>query len=245
MSKLLLKYLLALFFVAFGTSYLAAQDTLPKVIRGGIINGKAVSLPKPVYPEAAKAAKIEGIVIVDVVVNEEGKVESAAASSQPEKLVKAGVDPETADEVPPADPMLREAAEQAALKAEFAPTMLSGQPVKIIGKIVYTFRVAADFTNIHQAAPGAVSGGILNSKATSLPLPAYPAAAKAVNAGGGVSVKVLIDEEGSVISAEAVSGHPLLRSAAVEAARLAAFSPTRLSGQPVKVSGVLVYNFVQ
>ena len=84
----------------------------------------------------------------------------------------------------------------------------------------------------------------MNGKATSLPKPAYPAAAKAVRAGGAVSVQVLIGENGSVISASAVSGHPLLRAAAEGAARGARFSPTLLSGQPVKVSGVITYNFV-
>jgi protein TonB len=89
-----------------------------------------------------------------------------------------------------------------------------------------------------------VSQGVLNGKATSLPKPAYPAAAKAVRAGGSVSVQVVISEAGSVISASAVSGHPLLRAAAESAARGARFSPTLLSGQPVKVSGVITYNFV-
>ncbi len=93
-------------------------------------------------------------------------------------------------------------------------------------------------------APKTVSGGVLNGKATSLPKPAYPAAAKAVRAAGAVSVQVLISESGSVISASAVSGHPLLRGAAEGAARGARFSPTLLSGQPVKVSGVITYNFV-
>jgi len=93
-------------------------------------------------------------------------------------------------------------------------------------------------------APKTVSGGVLNGKATSLPKPAYPAAAKAVRAAGAVSVQVLISESGSVLSASAVSGHPLLRAAAEGAARGARFSPTLLSGQPVKVSGVITYNFV-
>lgn len=93
-------------------------------------------------------------------------------------------------------------------------------------------------------APKTVSGGVLNGKATSLPKPGYPAAAKAVRASGSVSVQVLISETGSVISASAVSGHPLLRAAAEGAARGARFSPTMLSGQAVKVSGVITYNFV-
>ncbi|MGD9562280.1 MAG: energy transducer TonB [Pyrinomonadaceae bacterium] len=92
--------------------------------------------------------------------------------------------------------------------------------------------------------PKTISGGVLNGKATSLPKPPYPPAARAVRASGAVSVQVLISESGSVISANAVSGHPLLRSAAESAAKRAHFSPTLLSGQPVKVSGVITYNFV-
>ena len=95
-----------------------------------------------------------------------------------------------------------------------------------------------------KAVPKQISGGVLNGKATSLPKPPYPPAARAVRASGAVTVQVLIDESGSVVSASAVSGHPLLRAAAVAAARGARFSPTQLSGQPVKVSGVITYNFV-
>ncbi len=94
------------------------------------------------------------------------------------------------------------------------------------------------------APPKTISGGVLNGKATNLPKPPYPPAARAVRASGAVSVQVLISETGSVVSANAVSGHPLLRPAAVAAARGARFSPTLLSGQPVKVSGVITYNFV-
>jgi protein TonB len=89
-----------------------------------------------------------------------------------------------------------------------------------------------------------ISGGVLNGKAISLPKPAYPPIARAAHASGTVVVQVLIDENGNVVSAHAVSGHPLLQGAAVGAARQARFSPTKLSGQPVKVTGVIQYNFV-
>jgi protein TonB len=89
-----------------------------------------------------------------------------------------------------------------------------------------------------------VSGGVLNGKAISKPQPAYPPIAKAARASGTVTVQIVVDESGRVISASAVSGHPLLQQAAVAAARQARFSPTLLSGQPVKVSGVITYNFV-
>lgn len=91
--------------------------------------------------------------------------------------------------------------------------------------------------------PKTISGGVINGKAIDLPKPAYPATARAVRASGAVNVQVLVDENGDVVSANAVSGHPLLRSAAVSAAQNAKFSPTLLSGKAVKVSGVIVYNF--
>ena len=91
--------------------------------------------------------------------------------------------------------------------------------------------------------PKKVSGGVINGKATNLPKPAYPAAARAVRASGAVNVQVTIDESGKVVSVSAVSGHPLLRAAAEQSARKAGFVPTLLSGQPVKVTGVVVYNF--
>jgi TonB family protein len=89
-----------------------------------------------------------------------------------------------------------------------------------------------------------ISGGVLNGKALTLAKPAYPAAARAVEAQGAVNVKVTIDEEGNVVSAEVVSGHPLLQTAAVQAAQQSTFKPTFLSGQAVKVTGVIVYNFI-
>jgi TonB family protein len=91
----------------------------------------------------------------------------------------------------------------------------------------------------------AKSGGVLNGRATDLPKPTYSAAAKAMGAQGQVSVQVTIDESGRVISASAVSGNPLLRPAAEQAARQAKFTPTTLTGVPVKVTGVIVYNFTR
>ncbi|HEX8491648.1 MAG TPA: TonB family protein [Pyrinomonadaceae bacterium] len=88
-----------------------------------------------------------------------------------------------------------------------------------------------------------ISGGVLNGKAISLPKPAYPAIARAARASGTVTVQVTVDESGKVTEARAVSGHPLLQQAAVQAARQARFSPTQLAGKPVKVTGTLSYKF--
>lgn len=89
-----------------------------------------------------------------------------------------------------------------------------------------------------------ISGGVLNGKAVHLVTPTYPAIARSAHASGQVTVQVLIDENGNVVSAHASSGHPLLQAAAVAAAHASKFTPTKLSGQPVKVNGVIIYNFV-
>ena len=88
-----------------------------------------------------------------------------------------------------------------------------------------------------------ISGGVLNGQALKLPPPVYPMHAKQARVVGTVSVEVVIDVTGKVISAKAVSGPAMLHDAAEKAAMLARFSPTTLSGQPVKVSGVINYNF--
>ena len=88
-----------------------------------------------------------------------------------------------------------------------------------------------------------VSGGVLNGTAVYLPPPAYPDAAKRMRAQGTVTVDVILDETGKVVAANASSGPAILREAAVQAALKAKFSPTKLSGQPVKVSGVINYKF--
>src|SRR5215207_8448914 len=86
-----------------------------------------------------------------------------------------------------------------------------------------------------------VSGGLLQGKAISKPSPVYPPAAKAARVAGTVVVQVEVDESGGVAKAEAVSGPEVLREAAEDAAREAQFSPTRLSGEPVRVSGLITY----
>jgi len=103
----------------------------------------------------------------------------------------------------------------------------------------------ASVTNL-TLSPGSkvISGGVVNGQAANLPTPAYPAAAKAIRAGGTVNVQITIDETGNVISASAISGHSLLHQAAEQVAKQAKFSPTLVSGKPVKVQGVIVYNFV-
>jgi TonB family protein len=86
--------------------------------------------------------------------------------------------------------------------------------------------------------------GVVNGKAISLPKPAYPSEARQSFISGTVKVQVIIDEAGKVTFACAVAGHPLLQAASEQAAMSARFTPTLLQGTPVKVTGIVTYNFV-
>jgi TonB family protein len=92
-----------------------------RMITGGVLNGSALNLPSPLYPETARRMRTSGVVEVEVVIDENGKVMSAKAASGPA--------------------IFRENAVQAALRAKFTPSKLSGQPVKVTGKIIYNFRM--------------------------------------------------------------------------------------------------------
>lgn len=210
-----------------------------KPVSKGIVNGLAVSLPKPAYPAAAQAIRAGGAVNVQVVIDEEGNVVSASAVS--------------------GHPLLRQASVTAARSAKFKPSTLKGKAVKVSGVIVYQFVLPKKDDDSEEAEEmgftsdrvdetprlfKAKEDAVLNGSAIDLPRPAYPPAARAVKASGTVNVQVLIDEAGNVVKADAISGHPLLRAAAVNAASLAKFKPTLLDGNPVKVNGIIVYNFV-
>ena len=90
-----------------------------------------------------------------------------------------------------------------------------------------------------------VHGGVLNLRAVKLVKPAYPAEAHKEDASGEVKVQIVFDEDGKVIWARAISGHPLLQATCEDAARQSTFPPMRVEDQPVKVTGVLVYKFAK
>ena len=91
----------------------------PLGISFGVLNGRAVEMPAPVYPQEAKDKDIAGVVAVFVVVDKRGRVTEARACSGPREL--------------------RGAAEDAALKARLRPTLLSGVAVGNRGVLTYAF----------------------------------------------------------------------------------------------------------
>jgi TonB family protein len=89
-----------------------------------------------------------------------------------------------------------------------------------------------------------VNAGVLNGRAVNLPTPAYPPTARQVRASGRVTVQVLVDESGNVLSARATGGHPMLRAPAEAAARQSRFNPVKVGDRSVQATGVVFYNFI-
>lgn len=87
---------------------------------------------------------------------------------------------------------------------------------------------------------------IIFGKPINKPAPCYPRDAKAENISGEVQVKIVIDEEGKVIWARAISGHQMLQQAAIRAACRARFTPSTFIGRKIKVKalGVMTYKFI-
>lgn len=94
------------------------------------------------------------------------------------------------------------------------------------------------------AKPKIISLGVIESKVLHKAVPPYPELAKKARVSGLVTVEILLDVDGRVISAHATNGHPLLRAASEQAAYQTRFTPTLLSNQPVKVSGMITFKFV-
>jgi TonB family protein len=205
-----------------------------------------IKQPRPSAVKDASRTGIYGDVLIRVAVDAKGNVTSAEFDSGPgwacPVVTNAAVN------------AFRASARAAALKAKFRPALHSGSPVASTSTLRYLFAerkkssngkttrlMIVGTANKAEGGPNA-SRGVLNSAAIVLAKPVYPRLARANGVSGSVSVQVIIDEDGTVLSAEP-TGHPLLNPAAHTAACDSKFSPTLLSGKPVKVSGIITYNF--
>ena len=261
-----MKYYLSIPIILLSLLAISAQkkDVSVEVLFTDSAQPKATKLPVPNYPAKAKILGLGGRVSVSVTVDDRGRVVEVNDASGPYPVCQSVTTPEVM--------ALRNAAIEAAQKATFSGAIVEGKPAwakvlviytipsepkqagPVIGARVDGFRVqdpAASGTNNQQPdeprskdLPKTISGGVLNAKSASLAKPTYPPAARAVRASGQVTVQVLIAEDGNMYSAEAINGHPLLRRSSEIAACNSKFLPTLLSGQPVKVAGVITYNYV-
>jgi len=207
-------------------------------------SAKLLSMPEYLISAEASAAGIDGKIQVAVWIGKDGMVDRAEFMAGPNW--PCGSEPRIEIE------KVREGVIATVEKAKFSPAIKNGKPEAVA--VLMTILIGQEYENFKKqralarkpAADGdkTLVGGVINGKALSLPKPEYPNDARIGHAGGTVEVEVLIDEHGKIVRAGAKSGHPLLQGAARDAACRAKFSPTLLAGQPVKVSGILTYNFL-
>jgi Ca-activated chloride channel family protein len=152
----------------------------------------------------------------------------------------AAATPPNATTQPPADPKARQSVSTLEAAAEPSPAPAKTDSNK--NEPAKSESAKPEPSRTEPRRP--VTGGVLNGQAKNLPRPIYPQAARTAGITGRVTVEVEIDEQGKVASAKATEGHALLQQAAVIAARLARFSPTLLSGSPIRIKGFIVYNFL-
>lgn len=210
-----------------------SADAEPK-----LINAVTYSLPV-----SAIEAEIGGTVVVAIDLDETGKPLNTALAVGPSW--PCGQTPSRAlDE-------LSSTLSTKMVELRFSPAVRGGKPVRTAVGITIQLknpRLAAPPAPVDpltgKPEPTQINGGVVNGKAISLPKPLYPVEGRANRDSGVVTVNVLIDEQGKVARAGAVSGARTLQFAAREAACKARFSKTLLMGNPVKVSGVITYNFV-
>jgi TonB family protein len=208
--------LLFAFNEGFGQKTKTPRRSKPIVISCGVCNQKAIFLPKPEYPQAALKVGASGSIGVQILIDEEGDVIEA--------------------ETVTGHPLLRASSVKAALQAKFEPYLLSGNPVRVRGIIVYKYSLDSTVqTNQDE----------FTIYATNLPKPPFPSACNARFARNeAVVVEAEIDGKGNVTSATALSGHPCLKAAAVQAARFSKFEEPKVSNLPVKAKAQIVYIFI-
>jgi TonB family protein len=231
----------------------------PLRISGPVTESKLIRRVEPVYPEEARRARIQGVVVLTVHINEKGFVSDATVVN--------------------GHPLLQAAAVDAVKQWRYSQTLLNGEPVSVIATVSIVFRLSGDTPAVqmdnhakqsssslalNDTAPNAPEAGQLANSETKPPRrtalrvgdaiqqskliskvePIYPREAKAERLEGTVVLQVTVNEEGLVSGIIASPGnYQILEDAAIEAVRQWKYSPTLLNGEPVPVFATVTVVF--
>ena len=240
---------------------IAATEQVPGAVRvgGNVQATKLIHRVEPIYPEAARSARVAGVVILEVRIDEAGNVADI-------KVLRG-------------NPMLDPAAIEAVRQWRYSPTYLKGAPVSVIATVTVIFSLDPDGKPVPapttqpgtlqspaspkvlpdvSVTPGQVppapttpaKGQAIrvgsNVQATKLihrVEPVYPDEAKSARIQGVVLLQVQVDEQGLVSDVKIFRGHPLLEQAAMEAVRQWRYSPTYLNGVAVPIVATVTVTF--
>ncbi len=234
----------------------ASQTQTPPAVQlpPWMLHAKLIHEIAPEYPVSARESRIQGNVLIDVLVNEKGKVQKAY-----------GLD------CPSCSPILRESAVKAVEQWEYEPTLLDGNPVSVRSWIIFRFQLEKEpsvevlsksevlppgtespkFDGwIAASAPGNVSPGKLRISAGVMEAnlihkidPEYPHMAKIAHIQGDVVLRCIIDNEGNIAEMRIISGHPVFAQPALDAVKQWKYKPYVLNGKPVEVETAITVRF--
>jgi TonB family protein len=232
-------------------SLAAAQVSTPQRVRvrEDVEQGLILTKVDPIYPPLARRARIQGTVILKVLINESGDVENLQLFS--------------------GHPMLAPAVVDAVKQWKYKPYLLNGEPIEVETRVMVNFSLPE--RRLAEGVVGDAPGGILPDAPSSLrsifpvdpdrpgvvrvaqgemaellisKVPAeYPAVPKRARIQGTVVLRVDVDKEGNVSNIQLISGHPLLAPAAIDAVRQWKYEPYLLNGEPVEVETQVRVNF--
>lgn len=188
---------------------------------------------EPRYPVPAEVARIEATVTMRIIINEEGQVWSA--------------------EVLEGHQLLNQAALDAVIRWQYAPTVIEGKVAPVITTVRVQFSPVKVMHDADEKSPPGVaapkrepvrtSGDYLENRVIRRVEPEYPPLARAHRISGVVLLQVVLNENGEVYEVKVVRGHPLLQQAAVDAVRQWKFKPTLMNGEPVPILGTIAVIF--
>jgi outer membrane biosynthesis protein TonB len=185
-----------------------------KCVETGIVNNKAISLPKPRFANLSHLNTDKDIIVaVQITVDMDGKVKYAKALT--------------------GHPLLRPACEMSARRAKFAPILIQGSPILVKALLVYKFKPDRMIETDIEKGDKAVIG-----TAIKLVKPPSPFCNCRFGGNQSVSVEAKIDKQGNVTSAKAYSGHPILKNISEKAALASKFLPLNINAKIM-----IVYEF--
>jgi TonB family protein len=228
------------------TSLAVSQVVSPQRIRvtQTVIADYLTKRVDPIYPPTAKQARLQGTVVLKVVISKSGDVENLQLIS--------------------GHPMLAPAAIEAVKQWKYTPYLLNGEPVEVETNVTVNFTLADQPSDGGDVAGGGFSGVIPTGKGNASQLvsqrervsqkeaqallltrvnPHYPQEAKDQHIQGTVVLSVVIDKEGNVANIQLMSGHPLLAPPAIEAVKQWKYKPYLVNGDPLEVDTQVTVNF--
>jgi TonB family protein len=206
-----------------------AAPSGPVHVASGAMVGNLIDRPDPVYPPIAKAAHVQGSVVLHAIISKTGTVESLDVVS--------------------GRPMLTASAKDAVKRWVYKPYMVKGEPTEVETTITVNFTFG-DATPAQPPAeqgqgsgPQRISSGAMMGNLIARPNPVYPAEARAAGIQGSVLLRAIISKTGDIEDLKVVSGPKELTESAIDAVKQWKYRPYLLNGEPTEVDTTITVNY--